>query len=147
MDNFEKALGWYRISTKRDCEVRVENKKLNLLNFNTCGTSTFEDENNKIYMIRTCEISAMSPCKAPKTEDNFEKKCEFGIGLGIYLWCKENDMPFIINAMREAKKEALDIINGRLFCDMDLYNKTLNCYIKQLQLIQYRGRRFKQSDI
>ena len=147
MDNFEKALGWYRISTKRDCEVKIENKKLNLLNFNTCGASTFEDENNKIYMIRTCEICAMSPCKSPKSEDDFEKKCEFGIGLGIYLWCKENDMPFIINAMREAKKEALDIINGRLFCDTDLYNKTLNCYIKQLQLIQYRGRRFKQSDI
>lgn len=147
MDNYEKALGWYRISTKRECEIQIENKKLNLLNFNTCGTSTFEDENNKLYMIRTCEISTMCPCKKPKVEDDFEKKCEFGIGLGIYLWCKENDMPFIINVMRKAKEEALDIINGHLFCDTDLYKKTLNCYVKQLQLNQYRGRRFKQSDI
>lgn len=149
MDNFEKALGWYRISTKRDCEVKIENKKLNLLNFNTCGASTFEDENNKLYMIRTCEISAMSPCKAPKSKEDeeFDRKCEFGIGIGIFMWCKENNMPFLVDALRSARREALSLLNGELHNDSDYNKKTLQCYNKMLQLNQFRGKRFAQGDI
>lgn len=66
-NNFEKALGWYRVSTKSICEVRIESKELELLNFNPCGSSTFRNKDEKIYMIRTCEINSMSPCKDPKS--------------------------------------------------------------------------------
>lgn len=149
MDNFENALGWYRVSTKSMCEIRIENKELELLNFNPCGSSTFKDKDEKIYMMRTCEIDSMKPCKEPKTEEDekFASKCEFGIGLGIYEWCKEHDMPFIIGALRNARNQALGLLNGKLHTDEDYNKKTLQCYIKLLQLKQYCGRRFNQSDV
>lgn len=72
--DFENALGWYRVSTKEMCEVRIENKELELLNFNPCGSSAFRDKDEKIYMIKTCEISSMKPCKNPKSENEQKLK-------------------------------------------------------------------------
>lgn len=73
-NDFKNALGWYRVSTKSMCEVRIENKELELLNFNPCGSSTFRDKNSKIYVIRTCEIDSMKPCKDPKSENESRLK-------------------------------------------------------------------------
>lgn len=146
MNGFEQALGWYKVTTPQDYEIVLERKALELVNFNPNGSSCFKDSEGMLYLLKTHKISSMSPYRKSSICEQDSYKCEFGIGLLIYSWCKASNLPFLKEVLRASINKALDSVNGKIYCDDDLNRKTLEYYWETLNLPQYRGKRFSHSD-